>query len=646
MPSNLLPGLLRRFQRESPPISPRNGAEIPTPEPPLSPDSGSSRDPYRAAVLVLLAASLLGAAGAIAGLKWIANPVLLDVAVTLGIAAGVLIGVAFAQTVRVRLPKKIKEIREPDLALPPEPLPDTRIRYFKAISQVRARLRVFGVITAPIWQWLRNAEEELVLIRVAIAPLGLAAIIYVLTQNTVLLPKAPATSALPPVPPALWIGAALLLIAAGLAAVTVSYLAEIEPARFPEASGLRQGTRVAAWILLLAAASMGLLWARQYSTLVVLHYVILAVDATVCFSLLTVKPSKSPGTFPLNLGVLSVLGSRANVLGSSLDSGERQLGIDLRSTWAVAVVRRGVEPLIICLCLLGWLSTSLTVVGVQEQGLVERLGKPVAGPPLEPGIHVHWPWPVDTVFRLPMHRVQALEVGHEGVERAGPENVLWAVAHAANEYTLLLGNGRDLITVDAAVQYRIVDARAWRYHCQNPADALRAIAYRAVMRSTVDLTLSDALSENVTTLTGQMRDMVQKEADALGLGVQVIAFTVGGMHPPVQVASAYEAVVSAQVAKVTAVVNAQAFRNQTVPAAEASVLESENTAQADGAQALALAAGQAWSFRTLESQYRVDPQEYYFRRRLELLEKDLSRHRFTVVDSRFLRDGGEIWATR
>ena len=47
--------------------------------------------------------------------------------------------------------------------------------------------------------------------------------------------------------------------------------------------------------------------------------------------------------------------------------------------------------------------------------------------------------------------------------------------HAANEYTLLLGNGRDLITVDAAVQFRISDARAWRYHSQNPGGcALRA----------------------------------------------------------------------------------------------------------------------------------------------------------------------------
>jgi regulator of protease activity HflC (stomatin/prohibitin superfamily) len=302
-----------------------------------------------------------------------------------------------------------------------------------------------------------------------------------------------------------------------------------------------------------------------------------------------------------------------------------------------------VEPLIIGLCLIGWLSTSLTVVDVSEQGLVERLGVPVGGPPLEPGLHLHWPWPMDRVFRIPVQRVQVLTVGHEGEEAPGPENVLWAVEHAANEYTLLLGNGRDLITVDAAVQFRIADARAWRYHCQNPGDALRAIAYRAVMRNTVNHTLAEALSENVVTTTRRMRAMVQQDADALGLGVEVEGFTVGGMHPPVRVAADYQAVVSAELGKVTAVVNAQAIRNRTVPYAESSVLVGENTARAEGADALARATGEAWSFLTLESQYRIAPQEYFFRRRLETLEKGLSGRRFTVVDSRFQRDGGELW---
>jgi regulator of protease activity HflC (stomatin/prohibitin superfamily) len=369
------------------------------------------------------------------------------------------------------------------------------------------------------------------------------------------------------------------------------------------------------------------------------------INAAVCYGLLTVRrpAGELSEVFPVDLAVLSALGSRPNIFASLLDTGERQLGIDLRSTWALTVVRRSLEPLVIALCFVAWLSTSLTVVGIEEAGLIERLGVPVQGQTLMPGLHLHWPWPIDRVFRVPVKRVQALTVGHEGEEESGPENVLWAREHAANEYTLLLGNGRDLITIDAAVQYRITDPHAWRYHAQNPADALRAIAYRVVMRSTVNRTLADALSENVVTLTGSMGRMVQQEANALGLGVEVVGFTVGGMHPPVPVAGDYEAVVSAELGKVTAVVNAQAFRNETVPAAEAASLVGQNTARAEGADTLARGAGEAWSFRTLESQYHAAPEEYFFRRRLETLEKNLAGRGFVVVDSRIQRDGGDLW---
>jgi membrane protease subunit HflK len=302
--------------------------------------------------------------------------------------------------------------------------------------------------------------------------------------------------------------------------------------------------------------------------------------------------------------------------------------------------------MVLSLALLGWLSTAVSVVGLQEQGVIERLGVPIVGSPLDPGIHLHWPWPVDRVYRIPVQRIQTQQVGHEGQEAEGPENVLWAVEHAPNEYTLVLGNGRDLITVDATVQYRIVDPWAWRYNCQNPVDAIRAIAYRAVMKNTVNRTLSEALSENVALLTARMRDDVQRDADALHLGVKVLAFTVGGMHPPVPVAADYEGVVSAELGKVTAVVNAQAYQNQIVPQANAAVLSAENTARAGAALGRALAAGQAWSFRTLESQYHAAPAEFEFRRRLETLEKGLAGLRFVVVDQRFLRDGGELWLTQ
>src|SRR6185436_5236161 len=100
-----------------------------------------------------------------------------------------------------------------------------------------------------------------------------------------------------------------------------------------------------------------------------------------------------------------------------------------------------------------------TVVGVQEEALIERLGVPVEGEPLGSGLHLHLPWPIDKVYRIPTLRVQAVTIGNETEPRSGPEDVLWSVSNVANEFTLLLGDGRDLITIDGTLQFRIVDAR-------------------------------------------------------------------------------------------------------------------------------------------------------------------------------------------
>jgi regulator of protease activity HflC (stomatin/prohibitin superfamily) len=588
------------------------------------------RDQYRSVVGVLLAVAGIGALAAIIGGFWLSNPVLLDVAVTLGLATGLLAGVALAQAARGRLQDSGESADPATLeaeATNPATTPSPRTG--------RIRWHALAALARP---WLPDRRERAhVTFAVAAGAVGVTVFLRLMD----LVPARDLTTF------EAGIAAIFLLAGVGLAATAVRYLAEIPAGAFPESPSLARGGRLVGWILAAGAASVVLQRLGQTAWLRPLNVLIVLINMSACYSLLSVRSQSrdESDTFKLNIGALNVLGSRTNILASLLDAAEAQLGIDLRSSWALTVVRRSVEPLAVGLCLLAWLSTSLTVVGIGEQGLVERLGVPATGPPLSPGLHLHLPWPVDRVFRLPVQRVQALTVGHEGEENGGPEDMLWAREHAANEYTLLLGNGRDLITVDAAVQFHIRDAHAWRYRSQNPADALRAIAYRAVMRNTVNRTLAEALSENVVATTARMREMVQQDADALDLGIEVLGFTVGGMHPPVAVAEDYQSVVSAQLGKVTAVVNAQAVRNRTVPFAEAGAVTSLNAARAEGAQALAAAVGEAWGFLALQSQYRAAPGEYMFRRRLETLEKGLKGRFFTILDVRFQRDGGELWLT-
>jgi regulator of protease activity HflC (stomatin/prohibitin superfamily) len=608
------------------------------------PTSAAAPDAYRGVVRVLLALSILGMLLSAAGGLALGTPALLAAAVSLWLSTGLLAGVAITQEDRAIPPDTSAPAEPPEPS--PEPLAPVPLALPLDLARTERGVLALGVaIVRELFsdRAPRRADPGArapgvpprTMQRVTALAGGVATVVLLLAARW----SSP--------PPALLAGpaAVLCLAAAGLCVTAARYLLTADPERFPEAAGLGRGARVMAWVLGAAAAAVLLAWSGFVAAAISLGFLISTLNGVMCLELLTAAAPAGAAArrVPTDLLVFSVLGGRANPLASVLDAAQRQLGIDLRSTWALDVVRRSAEPLLVALVAIGWLSTALTVLRVEEQGLIERLGVPLGGIPLAPGLHVHWPWPIDRVIRIPVGRVQTSMVGHEGEEESGPEDVLWARQHGKAEYTLLLGNGRDLIAVDAAVRFRIVDPRSWRYRTQNPADALRAIAYRAVMKSTVGRTLAQALSENVVALTAEMRAMVQAEVDALGLGVEVIGFTVGGMHPPVLVAADYQAVVSAALAKTTAAIDAQAYHNEIVPTAEAEAFAKESAARADGATGLGRAAGEAWSFRALESEYGAAPDEFRFRRRLEALEKTLTGRYFTVLDARIQRDGGELW---
>ncbi len=542
---------------------------------------------------MLCALTAVGGAGAV--VVAYAAPYMLDAAVLLAVAAGVLLGIATATRAALLPAAAIVDT----IDAPPIAVPKRVRRPGRVIGCVGLALIVVDAVAQGIVQGQRS------LLVTIVVSIGCA-------------------------------------VATGTAGLAAHYFGSADVVQLPEALALRRGARVTAWLFALVATESWASWFGYRTALWLVHRAILIIAAIACIELVFARRDRA---FAADLRVLDTLGRRANLFASLLDAAQEELGIDLRSTWALTVVRRFAQPLVLGLCVLGWLSTGVTIINADEVGLVERFGTSVAGPPLVPGIHVHWPWPVDKIQRIRTSRIRALAVGHEGKDESGPEDVLWARQHASKEYTLLLGDGHDLITVDASIQFRIRDAHAWVYHTQNPADALRAIGYRAVMRATVDRTLADAMSENVATLTAAIHASIQDEADKLGLGVDIVGFTIGGMHPPVEVAADYQAVVSAELAKVTSIVNARAARNQSVPAAEAAAFTEISTARADSAAAIAKAAGDAWSFRTLEAQYGSAPDEYRFRRRLETLERVLASRHFTIVDARIMRDGGELWLT-
>ncbi|MFT4626323.1 MAG: regulator of protease activity HflC (stomatin/prohibitin superfamily) [Myxococcota bacterium] len=444
----------------------------------------------------------------------------------------------------------------------------------------------------------------------------------------------------------------LLALAAVSAAVGGRY-AESTP-DLPEGPALGRWSRLTVWAAALVVVDWALIAAElpQPALALAASRALLAVCAVLGVQVLVGAWPRERPVAPIggiDPGALRWFFGRWNPLASVGDAVQAGLGIDLRATWAIQFVRSAVEPMALVVGLLGWLSTGLVRVGPEELAIHERLGVPSSTTPLGPGLHVVVPWPVDRVRRVPAQRVLTMAIGEEeeeeeeGAEHEGPEDTLWARMHAEEEYTLLLGDGNDLVTIDGLLHYRISDPYTYLYGAQNPEDGLRSAAYEALTRRTVGRSLDGVLSENLSAFADEVVAEIQLRATELDLGLEPVSFTLKGLHPPFGVAKDYQAVVSAQIARETAVIRANAYRLRQVPSAETQALLEIDEARAVHAKARGTAVGEAEAFRALVDSYVASPDLFRFRRRMETLEYNLAERELTIVDRRFEAEGGHLW---
>jgi HflK protein len=444
------------------------------------------------------------------------------------------------------------------------------------------------------------------------------------------------------------LGLAGLLVGIAFGAVVLARYYQATPQlELPDGPGLASAARIGAWLALLAAASTTLralgrpLW--EPGTAVALLALPSVVAAELLFTGvlgLFFRP-RAGEAFGADLLVTRLLGSDFNLLQSVFTAVERSSGVDVRSSWALAFLRRAALPVLASLALLAWLLSAVVMVDASQLAVRERFGHVDRSRPLAPGLHVGLPWPFDCVHVVDVQRVRDLPIGY--VEAKVGADALWTQYHAAEEYNLLLGDGRDLVTINAVMQYRVGDVHAWLYGTQNPAEALETLAYRAMMELTVDQTLDQVLSLDIGDFSARMIERVQAESDDHQLGVEVVAFNLQGLHPPVAVANDYQAVVSAQIDRGTYIMEAQAYRYGALPKAEANAVRATRKAEADRASRLSKAKGEAIAFRTLEAQVAANPELYRFRRRLETLEQVLQDNPHYIIDARIERDGGALW---
>jgi regulator of protease activity HflC (stomatin/prohibitin superfamily) len=128
-----------------------------------------------------------------------------------------------------------------------------------------------------------------------------------------------------------------------------------------------------------------------------------------------------------------------------------------------------------------------------------------------------------------------------------------------------------------------------------------------------------------------LRTNIQARVNAAGLGVEILFVGLQGIHPPVKVADAYEAVIGSLQEKETNILEAEAYALATLPKAYAQATNRVNQAQGDKAVRVASALAQSERFTNQLAAYRASPSVFSQRAYLDTLSRAVSHTRKLIL---------------
>jgi Cu+-exporting ATPase len=216
-----------------------------------------------------------------------------------------------------------------------------------------------------------------------------------------------------------------------------------------------------------------------------------------------------------------------------------------------------------------WGASGFARVEADEVGVVQRFGKVEAD--LAPGLHLRWPWPIETVTRVRPDEVRTIEVGFRplpddrrppGADRLrrpgspfpeGDAGLTWGSRHAkdidprSDESVMITGDG-DLVDIFATVRYRAADPRKYLFGAQNPEAVIRSATESVLRELVAGARFLELLSVRRASLEREALERLRRrlaEVAPDGLGVALDGLTLHDLHPPEEVVSSYHAVAKA-----------------------------------------------------------------------------------------------------
>ncbi|MFZ9855221.1 MAG: protease modulator HflK [Limisphaerales bacterium] len=440
-------------------------------------------------------------------------------------------------------------------------------------------------------------------------------------------------------------------------------LAQLEDSRLlrPSGSAVMLGAVVSA----IAALSAGLVWAgflqwdRYLATLLVGLLGLVAVETLFALVLEIYRP-RTKGPAPRLIyesRIIGLLGQSGGLFSTAAQALDYQFGFKVSETWFYRYLEQYVSSFLLIWIGILWVSSCLVVIDPQEEGVLERFGRTMQ-PPLQPGAHFKLPWPIDAVYRYDTRGIREFLIGAVPDPDMEKSRVMvWTRPHYREEFNMLVASSEqltnrtvstgdalpgqqavpvNLLTVSIPVQYRIRNVDQWAYQASDPQELLQRLATGAVVRYLVSVDMNEIMSHGRMAAGQALQKRIQSEADALKLGVEVVFVGLQDIHPPMgtkenQVAAAFEQVIGAIAEKEAKILEAEGYRAETLPLAQARAVVTNNVARAAAVVRVEDAAGRAAQFIGQLKADAAAPTVYRQRTYLDTLAKASAGTRKIVI---------------
>ncbi|PYG90176.1 regulator of protease activity HflC (stomatin/prohibitin superfamily) [Ruminiclostridium sufflavum DSM 19573] len=342
----------------------------------------------------------------------------------------------------------------------------------------------------------------------------------------------------------------------------------------------------------------------------------------------------------LNFYILQALLSGGNPVSRLMSDMENNTGISFRSTWTIRFIRRNILTITLIAGILFWMMTSFVQINPEQQGVLFSFGRLDKTQPLLPGIHLKLPWPVQTVKTYPVYKVKSFTVGYETSKRG---DYLWTANHNGEEYKLLLGGGKELVSINMQVYFKIGNLYDYILQYDAPEERLKAEAYRILLNETVVTDLDKLLSLNRSSFSEMVKQKLQETSKKQRIGIDVTNVALISIHPPIEIAEQYQEIVSADIQKQTIVTNAEAYAGSAIPKAEKAKEEMVKTSRVESLMRKSQATGDVLKYSYAQKAYHINKSAYLEWKWLETLERILPDKKIYLLDKNLNLQKGSLW---